>query len=264
MPFADEQVARYRFGYERIRNVMLKRLLTKDFGRADLVVFLSEHARVSVVSQLPHPVKRNVVIPHGIADEYRTRAAPPRPTNFPEGPYLLYVSPLDVYKAQIEVVQGFAKLRHLSPGLPHRLVLAGGTNQPSYERAIRAEIVRLGLQHDVVLAGHVSPGTLPAAYANAAVNIFASEVENCPITLLEAMASGRPLVCSSRAPMPEFAGDAARYFDPSAPNELASALNAIVANASEGMELGRLGAERSGKYTWDATARNTWEAITSV
>jgi glycosyltransferase involved in cell wall biosynthesis len=102
---------------------------------------------------------------------------------------------------------------------------------------------------------------MPAIYQNALVNIFASECENCPNILLEALAAGRPVLSSSYPPMPEFAGTAAVYFDPRAPIQLAEALAATLDDPALMSEMARRAVERSRDFDWHATAKATWLAI---
>ena len=109
----------------------------------------------------------------------------------PNNDYILYVSIFDIYKNQLEVVRGFSELRKNRPTL-EKLVLAG-YNDSSYGAEVKREISRLGLEDKVILPGNVPHRELPAVYQHAKINLFASECENCPNILLEAMGAGRPL-----------------------------------------------------------------------
>jgi len=258
IPFEPEQRARYPLGYQRARLWMLERAMLKSMLAADLTIFLSAHARALVEGRAGRPIASSVTIPHGIAPEFRS-APRERPAWLPRGPYLLYVSAFDYYKAQLEVVRAFHRLlgkwkEDLS------LVLLGPDNN-DYGRLVRDEIAALGLQDRVVAPGGKPYAELPAAYHHSLIGIFASEAENCPNSLLEAMAAGKPVVCSNRAPMPEFGGDAVLYFDPRKPEDLARLLLGLLGDASARAQLGEAAARRSLRYDWDQTARATWDAI---
>ena len=73
---------------------------------------------------------------------------------------------------------------------------------------------------------------LPALYASADACVFASSCENLPNILLEGMASGLPIACSDRGPMPELLGDAAVYFNPELQSSIEEALERLL-NSSE-------------------------------
>lgn len=262
LPFDLVHRRRYPLGYMRMRHWILERVLQKSMLQADLVIFISEFARKVIESRAGGPMKNSVVIPHGINPCFRNGEAwnPRRPDWLrPEG-YLLYVSKLDFYKAQVEVVQAYAVLKQSRP-TREKLVLAGPEESPEYSRKVHAEIHRLGLHEDVVITGHIPYEQMPALYHHALVNIFASRCENCPNILLEALAAGRPILASSTPPMPEFAGDAAIYFDPSSPNELAEKLAQMLDDPVRMRELSARARERSHHYDWPRTAIATWQVI---
>jgi glycosyltransferase involved in cell wall biosynthesis len=261
IPFDPIQRQKYPLGYQRLRNWILHRQMLDSMLRADLVIFVSRFAKNMVERHAGRQLKRSVVIPHGIHPRFRVSqdARQLRPGWLPQEPYLLYVSTLDFYKAQIEVIQAYAKLRKCRE-TREKLMLVGPQNR-DYGRRVRSEINRLGLANDVLLAGIVPYDNLPGVYQHAKVNIFASESENCPNILLEALAAGRPVLSSNRPPMPEFGGDAVIYFDPSDPEELARKLTELIDDPVRMKAFSQKALERSHLYDWGTTARLTWEAI---
>ena len=264
LPFDRAATHKYPLGYQRLRIWLLRRLMMKDFERADLVICISNYARTVLDDALKGRLRKTVVIPHGVACEFQASpsAALKRPAWLQGCEYFLYVSTYDFYKAQIEVVRGFAEFRKTSKR-DYRLVLAGPENR-AYGQRLRMEIACLGLGESVILSGPIPYGQLPALYRHAAINIFASEVENCPNILMEMMASGRPAVVSNRLPMLEFGGDAVCYFDPARPSELADRLTLLLEDTSHMETLGRLACERSRLFDWMRSARLTWEAISGI
>lgn len=258
LPFAPEQCAKYRWGYMRLRNHLLRRSMAASMRAADLVIFVSEHGREVVTKAVGVP--QAVVIPHGISSAFRT-AADERPGWLPAGDYILYVSTLDVYKAQLEVLRGYALARRA--GVKDKLVLVGPEYAP-YGKRVRAEIAALGLKEHVLLVGSVPYADLPAVYAHSRLNIFASECENCPNILLEAMAAGRPLLCSNRPPMPEFGGSSVVYFDPADPAQFAHELVALLTDAKRMNEYAERARTQSRSYDWQTTATRTWEVIAAL
>jgi glycosyltransferase involved in cell wall biosynthesis len=112
-----------------------------------------------------------------------------------------------------------------------------------------------------VLLGDVAPDQLAALHRNAKVNIFASRCENCPNVLLEALASGRPVVCSNAPPMPEFGADAVVYFDPLSPSELADILVELLGDPESMERLGKRAAQRARDFSLAGCAKKTWESL---
>jgi glycosyltransferase involved in cell wall biosynthesis len=261
LPFDPVQSRRYPLGYMRVRHWMLKRVLLKSMKEADLVIFLSEYGKRVIERHAGGPLKRTVTISHGVNPVFRSveNSKSPRSAWLPPGDYLLYVSNVDFYKSQLEVVRAYAKLKQRRE-CREKLVLVG-TESPEYGRMVHAEIGRLGLKNDIVVKGQVPHTEMPALYQHAVLNIFASQCENCPNILLEAMAAGRPVIVSNRPPMPEFAGNAALYFDPASPSDLAEKLATVLDNPAYLGELATKAREQSLLYDWQSTARDTWNVL---
>jgi glycosyltransferase involved in cell wall biosynthesis len=255
IPFDLAQRRKYPLGYMRLRNWLLERVMRRSMKKADQVICHSEFAEKVIERNAPGVSSKVVVIPHGIGVRFRSDHVR-RLEWLPAERYVLYVSTIDVYKAQVEVVQAYALLKQRRP-LVEKLVLVG-PERPRYAQKVRNEIARLGLAHDVLLTGPVPHDDLPSLYQNALINVFASECESCPNIMLEALASGRPLLASNRPPMPEFAGDAAIYFDPSNPQDLAEKLGSIIDDPVRLAELSTKARERSQLYDWAKLARTTW------
>jgi glycosyltransferase involved in cell wall biosynthesis len=262
IPFDLKQRRRYGLGYMRLRNWILKRVLLRSMTGADLVICLSEYARVVLESQAC--LKQVAVIPHGISQSFRRAQSPgqSRPDWLPPGDYILYASAFDYYKAQIEVVQAFALFRQKTNDT-RTLVLIGPAYR-EYLRKVYQEIAKLGLEKSVIVKGPIPYQEMPALYQHAVLSIFASECENCPNILLEALAAGQPLLVSNRPPMPEFAADAAIYFDPSDPADLASKLEFLLSDETARLDLAAKAKRRSLLYDWQLAANATWRALAEV
>jgi len=260
LPFDHEQRKKYPYGYRRLRDWLLERGLSASMRRADLVIYISEFAKEFIEHELGILRGRSVVVPHGIHPSFKAPSGIPlpRPDWLPKGEYFLYVSFIDHYKAQLEVVRGFNLYR--KRGGQGKLVLAGPEYRP-YGDLVRREIAVLGLDEWVILVGNVPHEELPAAYQNARINVFASFTENCPNILLEMMASGRPALVSRRGPMPEFGKDAVAYFDPSNPEDFARHLAELTADGERQRGLSKASMEQVSGYTWERAASLTWKAL---
>jgi len=265
LPFDYIQRVRYPYGrFKRIRLYLLEQMMRRSIRHADLVIFVSQFANQTIEQRLGQNLKKSLCIPHGVADHFKVAQQNdiPKPTWLPKDDYFLYVSLFGVFKNQIEVVRGFNFLRQ-KRFTPEKLVLVGPNHNLEGNR-VRREILKLGLKNDVMLIGTMEHKSLPAVYRHAKVNIFASECENCPNILLEAMGAGRPLMVSDRLPMPEFAGDAAVYFDPSSPEDLANKMALLLDDSSRIEQLAEKARERSAQFDWHGCARRTWQAIADL
>ncbi|HUI65290.1 MAG TPA: glycosyltransferase, partial [Bacteroidota bacterium] len=105
---------------------------------------------------------------------------------------------------------------------------------------------------------------LPSLYRQADGFVFASSCENMPNILLEAMASGLPIACSEREPMPELLGDAGVYFDPVKPEAIAKTLGQFLHDQVLRERLAHQAYTRSQAYSWTRCARETFSFLSRV
>ncbi|MGZ4333396.1 MAG: glycosyltransferase family 4 protein [Gaiellaceae bacterium] len=162
------------------------------------------------------------------------------------GDYVLTVATLEPRKNLAVLVDAHSLL-----GGRFRLGIAGAQgwgDQPSLDAA---GIVRLGRPTDAELA---------ALYRGAAVVAYPSRFEGFGIPIVEAMASGVPVVASSHPSLDEAAGEAALRADPGDPHAWAEAL---VEAHERRAELVPLGLEHAQRFTWrrvGETMLSAWKA----
>lgn len=262
IPFDIEERKKYPLGYMRMRNWLLSKSMLRSMENADLVIFISEFAK-SVIGKLSRKgIKKSIVIPHGVSQNFHSSSdSVDRPPPF-DTPYILYPSIIDVYKSQKEVVQAVAILRQQNIDLPK--VLMVGEIYGEYGEEVKRLIVKFGLTEYVKLTGPVPFEDMPALYQNATFVIFASKSENCPNILLEAMAAGCPIICSNRMPMPEFGNEAVEYFDAGDPANIADSMMKLMQDNEYRTELSKKSYKRAHLYKWEDSAAVTWNALISI
>jgi glycosyltransferase involved in cell wall biosynthesis len=259
LPFDHKNRRRYPHGYTRYRLWLIGQAQPRSFARADLVIFISEFGREVVEAIVTEREGRAVVIPHGVGEAFKGDVlAGDWNERWPDG-YVLYVSILDVYKSQLEVVEAWNRVR-AKRETREKLILAG-PEYPPYARRVKRKIAELGLEDEVVLLGSVTHDFLPGLYRSSKVTVFASQCENCPNILLEAMAGGRPVLCSNDQPMPEFGVDAVVYFDPTDAVELSERLLEMLDDPERQQDYGDRAKRRSGDFRVDEAMRQTWESM---
>jgi glycosyltransferase involved in cell wall biosynthesis len=103
--------------------------------------------------------------------------------------------------------------------------------------------------------GFVPDADLAALYRHAAWFVFPSLYEGFGLPAVEAMANGCPVLAARAASIPEVCGDAALYFDPHDPDDLARLLRRVLDEPGLRPRLRQAGRQRLTLHTWDANAR---------
>jgi len=171
----------------------------------------------------------------------------------------VYVSTIDLYKHQWNVAEAVARLR--KSGMPIELELVGSAYPPALRRL--QEVTRR-IDPDgqfIHYRGAEAYSNLPACYHRADLFVFASSCENMPNVLLEAMASGLPIACSKRGPMPDILGDAGDYFDPEQPEQIAQAMANLMGDTDRRRAAAEAAFERAQTYSWQRCADATLKFI---
>jgi glycosyltransferase involved in cell wall biosynthesis len=168
-------------------------------------------------------------------------------------PFALFVSSLWEYKNCHGLLRAWARARSELAG--RQLAVVGFPRDEEYARELHALVDTLGIRDDVVFVGGVPLAQTVHFYRAADVFVYPSFNETFGLPILEAMASGCPVVTSDRSSMPEIAGGAAVLADPTDPGSIARAL--LEVTQSDGSRLRDMGLKRAAEFTWQATADAT-------
>jgi glycosyltransferase involved in cell wall biosynthesis len=122
----------------------------------------------------------------------------------------------------------------------------------------------LALDEEVIFTGFVDDEDLPDLYRGAQLFVFPSLYEGFGLPILEAMASGVPVITSNVASMPEVAGDAAILIDPHDPKAIAEGIARILAEDRLRQDMIQKGLARARRFTWDSVAQQTLEVYAGL
>ncbi|MGC2781053.1 MAG: MSMEG_0565 family glycosyltransferase [Bradyrhizobium sp.] len=154
-----------------------------------------------------------------------------RRLNLGDGPILLSVGGIEERKNSRRILAAFCQLRQIHPTA--QLVIAGGASvldHGAYQQRFKAQIDEAGLPPDaLVIAGVMQDEEMPALYRIADALIFPSLREGFGLVVLEAMASGCPVVASHIAPFTEYLGsDDVVWCDPLNVGSIANAMATVI------------------------------------
>jgi glycosyltransferase involved in cell wall biosynthesis len=250
----------------------LERVVPRSIERADGILADSEHTQSDLMARFNVPAAKLTVITPGVDARFRpldpgepsARTKNPLPAairrryEIGEAPYGLSVGTLQPRKNYVRLIRAFAKMRDTVKRDVHLLI--GGGHGWLFE-----PILKEAGKHDWVnLLGFVEEEDLPTLYRGAALFAFPSLYEGFGLPVLEAMASGTPVVCSDTSSLPEVAGDAALLIDPLDGDELTSAL--VQAWEDDGLRAKMIegGLTQAAGFTWRASAQRLLETIDSM
>lgn len=232
--------------------------------RADALITISENSKRDLVRFYQVAPEKVHVIYEAAAPHFRPQA-PERSAavraryHLPEQ-YMLTVGTIEPRKNLDRLLDALLILRQ--SGLDAHLVIVGSKGWLTEDFFARLET--WPQRAAVHLAGFVADEDLPAVYAGARLTVLASVYEGFGLPVLEAMASGSPVVCSQAASLPELGGAAARYFDPYNVEGMAQALRQAWQNDDERAAMIESGLAQAGRFSWAQTAAATLAVYQAV
>lgn len=253
--------------YQRFGNYYRRVVVPIVSRKSDVIITVSEYEKKRIVERLRLAEDKIHVIHNGIATQFRKHEDKQvlqtfvRKYNLPET-YILFIGnsahrknperALEAYARYCNAT-GEASLALVTPGLSRDFV-------DQHLKSIQQEHV----QNRVHTPGYIDSEDLPLLYSCSSVFLFPSLSEGFGMPILEAMASGIPVVTSNISAMPEIAGQAARLVDPYDAEAMALALTQVLSNSSERAELVAKGLRRAEEFRWSKVAERTLEIYERV
>jgi glycosyltransferase involved in cell wall biosynthesis len=229
---------------------------------ADVILFVSAATQRDAERLLP-PVKDrfNAVVPLGIRFESFNYSSSDDLHNGLDSlqvkrPYVLFIGTIEPRKNLVRVIRAF---EDIAPQFPeHTLILAGklGWDFEPVLEAIASSPLRERLRH----LGYISDENKRILLAGCAALVYPSLYEGFGLPVLEAMASGVPLITSNVSSLPEVVGTAGLMVDPESVEQLAEAMMRLLSDPGLAKRLSVLGQERARMFSWENTAAETYKA----
>jgi glycosyltransferase involved in cell wall biosynthesis len=220
----------------RLDRLTFKTVVPRAVRRADHVLAVSEATKRDIVRLYGIPAAKITVTPHGVDPAFA-------PGDEARGGFILFVGAVQARKDPLAAADAAAAV-----GLP--LVVVGPEKEPALASELRAR--------GADVRGWVERGELARLYREADALVLPSRFEGFGVPVLEAMASGLPVVLSDDAALAEVAGTAGVYADD---GDYGAALRRAL---DERARWSAAGIERAKSFSWEASARTTAEAYRGV
>jgi len=238
--------------------------LGDSIARAGAVAVVSEFSRREVADLFGLGEDRIALVPPAVGARFFPRPAEAsselrRRYRLPER-FVLFVGTMEPRKNLPRLLRAFSRLpQSLRENCP--LVLAGGDGWRTGEFDRVLGSLEPGL---VRRLGYVGREDLPGLYSAATAFAYPSLYEGFGMPVLEAMASGTPVLTSSVSAMPEVAGGAARLVDPRAVDDIVDGLRELLEDAGGRASMAAAGLRVAARHSWERSYRRLHTALRAL
>lgn len=171
--------------------------------------------------------------------------------------YLLYIGAIQPRKNLEILVESFEKIKANFPQI--KLVIAG--EKAWMWEGIMERISSSEFRDDIIMTGGISFKSLPILYKNAKIFVFPELYAGFGIPVLEAMASGIPVISANNSSLSEVGGDAAEYFNATSSVELSEKIKKLLKDEKFCQSLIEKGKARAESFSWEKCARETLDFL---
>ncbi|NGX46675.1 MAG: Alpha-monoglucosyldiacylglycerol synthase [Chlamydiae bacterium] len=233
--------------------LMMERFLPRYLRDADAITCPSIQTKEDLVKTFQIPSEKIHVIPLALLPQKRI-------IQEEKESFLLYIGSFEPRKNLPGILEAFAKVRKW--GFPHKLILVG--KEEGKNRIPHALIAKLGLREHIELKGYVTEEEKCALLQKAALLLWPSFYEGFGLPLLEAMASGTPIVTTNGSAMCEVVQDAAILIDPNNSDAIASAVVEVVSSPEKTKTLMEKGLKRAADFSLENFGKRHVELYSSL
>jgi glycosyltransferase involved in cell wall biosynthesis len=245
--FMDEK-AKMATRYQQLGSRYKRWIVPRIVEQSDCIITGSAVERNHILQKFPEIDARTVkVIAGGAGEVFRTgRPEPPFTT-----PYFFFLGSTDPKRNTANVLEAFAQVADEYPEVS--LVVADITR--GYLEEVLAEIGRKALIRRILISEYIPRDQLPSIYRSASLFLYPSLRDSFGLPVLEAMASGVPVIAANHSVMHEITANAALLVDPSQPSAIAAAIREVYSNRTLADGLIRRGIEGAEAFSWETAAR---------
>jgi glycosyltransferase involved in cell wall biosynthesis len=250
----------------RLAFIYAQRMMRRSLNRADRAIAVSENTKSDLMEYFDIDSDAIRVIYNGVDEHFRERLSAEdlerwfrqldiRP------PYLLFVGNPKPHKNLDRVIQAYARALEIAP-FDGPLICVGDRTAAQFKLRQRAE--QLGISDRVRLLGHVAQEVLPPLYQGATLFLYPTLYEGFGLPVVEAMASGTPVLTSNTSALKEVAGGCAHLVDPLDTERMAKAIARVMTDQEYRETLAEKGLARSRDFRWSLAAEKTLDLYREV
>ena len=239
----------------KMRLYYLRAMIKLSSKMTDKIITVSKTTKNELIKYLNIPSSKIIPVYHGVDAHSNPLSKDEVKRKFGiKKDYILSISSVYKFKNYINLIRGFKILRE-KYNKNFQLVIVGKIIEKDYSLKMIRTIDELCLNYEVILIDGVPHNETYLLYSGANLYVFPSYCETFGMTQIEAMACGIPVVTSNISVMPEICGDAAVYFDPANPEDIADKMNQVLSSENLRNKLIINGLRRVRDFSWEKSAR---------
>lgn len=171
--------------------------------------------------------------------------------------FLVFVGTIQPRKNIEGLLRGFDEA--CARGLDNTYLVVAGPRQSIV--SVTDTLCTMRFANRVRFTGYLANKELAGVLASAEAMVYIPHYEGFGIPILEAMASGVPVICSRNSALPEVGGTAAYYVKDSGSDSVSEAIIEVASNAELHTSLVQAGIKRAAQFSWDTSAEKMWQLI---
>lgn len=230
----------------------------KKISQVEAIITISEFSRKEILNLLNIDPTQIHVTPLGVDQSFHP--GKDRLEGLPNQ-YILFLGNLEFRKNLPRLITAYQSLPQ-PLRKRYSLVIAGVSGSHTHELKKALRLFQKGERP--ILTGYVSQGLLPDLYKGASLFVYPSLYEGFGLPVLEAMASGVPVITSDSTSLPEVVGDAGVLVNPNDVNHLKEAMMELLEDEKKRKEMIDKGIARAKLFSWDKCARQTLSVYEKV
>ncbi len=222
------------------------------------ILTISQFSRDAIIREYGRKPEDILVTYPGLSMESKVKSQKSKVS----GKYILSVGTLQPRKNYVRLIEAFSKVKKMHPEL--ELVIVGKKGW-LYEEILSAPKA-FGVEESVKFLEFVSDGELSALYSGSVCLALPSLYEGFGLPVLEAMAAGTIVVTSNISSLPEVAGKAGIYVNPTKVESIVNGLMQAIGEkgSAKGKERISLGKTLAKQFSWEKAARETLSVLENL
>ena len=247
--------------WHRLKHRCIDILHRKLVQGAGAIITISQHSKEDIVKHYAVDSSHVFVTFPAVDARYKKLHSPEQLASvraalkLPED-FLLYVGGIDPRKNIPTLLRALSALYAQEADAPP-LVFAGHIHNQREYPALMMLIDELQLRNRIIFLDYVDERYMPELFAMARIFLFPSLYEGFGLPLLQALASGTPTITSRYSSLPEVAGEAAQYIDPTDPASITQGIITLLDDSSICDALKNDGRMQAARFSWERCAEET-------